>query len=153
MSDRANPAADILPRSVWEPTGPFIVPLIVRSTRIAVLSTAGGYVRYRRGDEPAQVVHHATFRRWFRPLYDRRAVRSQFTMSLANLGEFRVFWLPDLRRMVARSVACSRHFRIPEGAVPVGTYSSPFTADQFLDDLDCVLATLDHEARSAAAAR
>ncbi len=152
MSDRANPAADILPRSIWEPTGPAIVPLIARSPRIRVLSTAGGYVRYVRGDEGVVLVHHFEFRRWFQPLYDRRAVRSQFTMSLANLGEFRVFWLPALRRIMARSVSCTRQFAIPAGAVLVGTYSHPFRADAFLDDLDCAIATHEHAAAASAAA-
>lgn len=140
--DHANAAADILPGSVWESLG----------VRVKVLSTAAGYVRYRQ-DVGLGLQHHAAFRRAFRPIYDRRAVKSQFSMSCANLDQFHAYWLPSAKTLVARSIACRRRFRVPPGAIHVGTYANPCSADAFLDDLDCVLATLEADAtRSASAA-
>ena len=97
-------------------------------------------------------LHESEFRRAFSPLYDRQAVRSQFSMSLANLGEFRVFWLPRLRRIMCRSISCTRHFAIPEGALEVGTFSGPCTSADFFEALDfVVLRSLEPAAESRAA--
>lgn len=138
MSDHANAAADILPRSIWEAQD---------GERVRVLDTGGGYVAYVKANGAARHVHHRTFRREFQPLYDRRAVKSQFSMSCANLAEFRAYWTPGARKMVARSVSCQREFRIPADAILIGLYAHPFNADQFLADLDCVIAT--HERQQA----
>ena len=143
MSDHANPAADILPRSIWEAQD---------GERGRVLGTAGGYVRYRLGDAAAMVAHHLTFRRAFALIYDRRAVKSQFSMSCANLAEFRAYWTPGARKLVARSVSCQREFRIPADAILVGLYAHPFNADAFLADLDCVLANLERQQAGRVAA-
>lgn len=142
MSDHANPAADILPRSVWDGRG----------SRVRILATAGGYVRYVRLEgPPSMLVHHLAFRREFAPRYNRRAMKSQFSMSCSNLAEFRAYWIGDPERFLARSVACQRAFRIPAGAVEIGVYAHPFNPDAFLADLDCVIATIDNQARRSAA--
>lgn len=131
MADLANPAADIAPGSVW---------LAIGSSRpVTVVSTAGGHVRFRSGDY-VEITHHHHFRFSFRAVYDRRQVRSQFSMSCANLGEFSVYWLPSHRRIIARSCSCSRRFTVPPGAVHVGVYSHPFAAEDFLEDLDAAIA-------------
>lgn len=142
MSDHANPAADILPRSVWESRG----------NRVRVLGTAGGYVRYVHVEgPPAMLAHHAAFRTHYSPLYDRRQVKSQFSMSACNLPEFKAYWLPEKRKMLARSIACQRQFRIPADAIEIGLYAHPFNADAFLADLDCVIASLDIQRAHSAA--
>ena len=97
-------------------------------------------------------VHEEAFRRAFAPLYDRQAIRSQFSMSLANLGEFRVFWLPAYRRIMCRSISCTRHFAIPDGALEVGTFSGPCSSAAFFEALDyVVLRSLEPAAESRAA--
>ena len=130
MADLSNPASDIAHGSMWEAIG--------SSRRVAVISTAAGHVRYEQ-DGATVVAHHHLFRFSFRPLYDRRQVKSQFSMSCANLGEFSVYWLPSHRRIIARSCSCSRRFAIPPGAVHVGVYSHPFAAEDFLEDLDSTI--------------
>lgn len=88
------------------------------------------------------MLHERDFRARFAPIYDRAAIRSQFSMSLANLGEFRVYWLPEPRRIMARSVSCTRQFRVPPGAELVGVYSAPCRTDAFFDDLDDLIRRL-----------
>ncbi len=144
MSDRENAASDIAQGSAWNS--------VQRVDRATVLSTGGGYVRYSlASDRAPRVLHHVTFRALYEPLFDRRQVRSQFSMTCANLAEFDVFWNPMKRKIIARSVTCSRRFALPAGVVKVGTYSSPFSAEDFLNDLDCLLATNDHPPALAAA--
>lgn len=141
MSDHANPASDILPRSVW---------MDADDVRVIVLSTAGGYVRFHALGAPV-LMHHFAFRRLYQPLYDRRAMKSQFSMTCANLGEFRAYWFGDPGRFLARSVSCQRKFAIPANAVEIGLYAAPFNPDAFLADLDCTLATLDRQSARATA--
>lgn len=123
--------ADILPRSTW---------IAADGMRVVVTCAAARHVAYR-DPEPA-VLHEIQFRASFRPVYDRAGMRQQFTMSLANLGEFRVYWLPEHRRIMARSISCTRQFRVPPGAELVGVYSAPCRTDQFFDDLDDVIRRL-----------
>lgn len=123
-----NAIADISPRSTWiAPSG----------ERVLVTSAAARHVVYHcAGPARGGVLHERDFRARFAPIYDRAAIRSQFSMSLANLGEFRVYWLPEPRRIMARSVSCTRQFRVPPGAELVGVYSAPCRTDAFFDDLD-----------------
>jgi len=60
-------------------------------------------------------------------------------MSVCNLGEFRAFWDPTKRALVARSVFVRRAFAIPPDAILVGTYRAPCAAATFIDDLKEVL--------------
>lgn len=144
--------ADILPRSTW--IGP-------DGTRASVISAAAGHVTFTRVSPIVQrplltlpeTLHERDFRARFSPIYDRAAIRSQFSMSLANLGEFRVFWLPEHRRIMCRSVSCRRHFAIPDGALEVGTFANPCKSDAFFEALDEVIrAEMDEAARKARAA-
>lgn len=123
--------ADILPRSTW---------IAEDGLRVVVACAAARHVVYR-APEPI-VVHERDFRARFQPVYDRAAMRQQFTMSLANLGRFRVYWLPEHRRIMARSISCIRQFRVPPGAELVGVYTSPCRPDQFFDDLDDLIRRL-----------
>ena len=139
-----NAIADIPPRSTW---------IAADGTRVMVTSAAARHVVYRcAGPERGGVLHEIDFRARFQPVYHRAAIRSQFSMTLANLGAFTAFWLGQPDRFVARSVSCTRRFRIPEGAHRIGTYEAPFSPDAFLEDLDDLLARLEHDARQAAAA-
>ena len=143
--------ADILPRSAW------IAPDGERAT---VRCAAARHVTFLRLShivpgpfaQPVETLHEREFRARFSPIYDRQAIRSQFSMSLANLGEFRVFWLPHLRRIVCRSISCTRHFRIPEGSLEVGTFSGPCKMADFFEALDfVVLRALEATAEGKAA--
>lgn len=133
---------DIVPGSIWLRTdgGP----------RARVIAAASRHVVYRDAEgairQPSQLLHENAFRATFLPLYGRREMKSQFSMSIANLGEFRAYWIGDPGRFLARSVSCQRKFSIPARAIEIGLYVAPFHSDSFLADLDCVLAAIDHEA-------
>lgn len=148
-----NAIPDISPGSLWR--GPMGAVAVVASAAARHVSW-----RWSATGQPVVIVPAAfpagfcfderTFRTHFAPLYDREKVRSQFTMSLANLGEFRVFWLPDLGRIMVRSVSCQRQFRVPDGALIVGTYSAPCKAEDFFEALEAViLAPTQAKARAA----
>lgn len=129
-----NAIPDILPRSTW---------IALTGERVLVTSAAARHVVFRtQGPERGGVLHERDFRARFEPVYDRAGIRSQFTMSLANLGEFRVYWLPAHRRIMARSISCTRQFRVPPGAELVGVYSNPFKTEAFFDDLDDLIRRL-----------
>lgn len=133
---------DIPPGSTW----------IAPDGRLATVRTAAGRHVSFASPLGALTLHEIQFRASFQPVYDRQAIRSQFSMSLANLGEFRVFWLPHLRRIVCRSISCTRHFRIPEGSLEVGTFSDPCKMADFFEALDfVVLRALEATAEGKAA--
>ena len=131
---------DILPGSIWIPVGP-------PAPKVRVIAAAARHVVYRDAEVayrppvyPARIVmHERAFRAAFYPIYDRQQVRQQFTMSIANLGEFRVYWLPGVRRILARSVSCRRQFRVPDGATLIGTYGEPCEPAALFRDLDALL--------------
>lgn len=128
----ANAIRDIASGSLW---------LGVNGCQVAVIQAAAGHVSFRRAIL-AELVPEREFRASFRPLYDRERIRSQFTMSLANLGEFTVYWLPEQRRILCRSVSCSRRFAVPEAAVRVGVYAEPCDVGDFFGDLDAMIQDL-----------
>ncbi len=78
---------------------------------------------------------------------ERARIRSQVSMTLANLAAFKLFWLPSRRRILARSVSCTRHFRVPVDAVLVGTFERPIAAADILRDLEELLERLPEPAR------
>lgn len=132
--------ADIVPRSLWDSFG-------VSAKRVRVLAVGGGYVTFVAiGDVQPLTMHQGEFRRLYLPLYDRRVIRSRFSTCVANLVEFTVYWVPSARTIAARSIGCSRSFTIPPDAVLVGVFASGITSDEFLEDLDCVLAKLNSSA-------
>lgn len=131
--------ADIPPGSTWIDCDGRLATVRQSASRHVVYSTSGAIRPLLAG--LLETIHETQFRARWTPLYDRAAIRSQFTMSLANLGEFRVFWLPEHRRIMARSVSCTRHFKVPPGALLVGVYSTPCKTDAFFDDLDELLRT------------
>lgn len=136
-----NAIPDIAPGSTW------IAP---DGLRVVVVSAAARHVVYRAPD--LAVLHEIQFRASFQPVYDRSAMRSQFSMCLANLGAFTAYWIGRRDKFMARSVSCTRRFRIPDGARQIDTYEAPFSPDTFLEDLDDLLARIDHDARQARAA-
>jgi hypothetical protein len=74
---------------------------------------------------------------------ERATIRQRASAALANLGEFRLYWVPKHRCITARSLSVRRRFRIPRGAVEVGLYSSAGSrARDILDDLSELLARL-----------
>lgn len=119
-----NAIHDIAPGSLWACESGFV----------RVMVAAAGHVSFG-----GMVMHERAFRAAYAPLYDRAAIRQQFTMSLANLGEFRVYWLPSLRRIVVRSVSCRRQFRVPDDAILVGTYSDACPPADFFAALDEII--------------
>lgn len=127
-----NAIPDILPRSTW---------IAADGLRATVRCAAARHVSFASPFGP-MILHERDFRARFEPVYDRACMRQQFTMSLANLGRFRVYWLPEHRRIMARSISCIRQFRVPPGAELVGVYTSPCRPDQFFDDLDDLIRRL-----------
>lgn len=87
--------------------------------------------------------------------YDTRAVRQQFVMSLANLDHLHMFWCPRRDRLYARSARRpwteaykpqrGRGGAVPPSARYIGTYTHPFNAEQFLEDLDAVITRIHAE--------
>lgn len=73
---------------------------------------------------------------------ERETIRSRIATAQATLGGFRLYWLPEHRAVTARSLSCSRQFRVPDGALLVGTYSSGISAAEVVRDLDDVIASL-----------
>jgi hypothetical protein len=69
-------------------------------------------------------------------------LRQQVSCALANLGEFRLYWSPRHRRILARSVSITRPFRVPPDALQVGIYSAPVRARDVLGDLEEIIARL-----------
>jgi hypothetical protein len=125
-----NAVRDIATGSCWQ-SGDGAIVSVVQAVAHHVIVRDGG----RRAEMP-----ETEFRARFAPVYDRERIRAQFTMSLANLGDFRVYWLPDYKRIVCRSVCCRRQFRVPSGALLVGTYGEPCAPSTFFQALDELIA-------------
>jgi hypothetical protein len=114
-----------------------------------VLEAVSGHVRFIDHAGAMRTVHHLQFRDLFEAPYEARAVRSQFSMSIANLVSFHAFWSLALKRLLARSsnrsIEDSRKAArgspaLPPDAFHVGTYAQPITADAFFTDLNDALA-------------
>lgn len=65
----------------------------------------------------------------------REAIRKAIACAQANLGTFRLYWLPSHGRVAARSVSVTRHFRVPEEAVHVGIYAAGISASEIVRDV------------------
>jgi hypothetical protein len=81
---------------------------------------------------------------------ERERIRSQASMSIANLIECYFFWSSGTRRIYARTapldVAVAAFFRssrgraaLPSDAVLLGKYGTPCPARAVLDDLDALI--------------
>lgn len=136
--NRDRIAADIAPGSTW----------LSESSAVRVVSVCSGYVRYMDG-QVLGMCHHDLFRREFSRPYDARHIRSWFAMCLNNLAEFHAYYSPSRQRTFARSVtrqpeeayAASRGSpALPADAVYVRTYADPATPNDFIQDLNDVLA-------------
>lgn len=134
----SNAIADIAPRSLWIDDGGGLAQVLTAAARHVSYRLVGPIRPLLAG--LVQSSPEDASRARYRPPYDRAQVRSQFTMSCANLGAFRVYWMPARRRIVARSESCTRQFAIPDGAILVGVYSSPCPPRTFFDDLDELIA-------------
>jgi hypothetical protein len=144
-------ADDIIPGSRW--------PCIKGPGDAIVLASAAGYVAFVLADSHVgaqDCLHHAQFRRLYAAPYDSRAIRSWFSMSVANLQEFHAFWLAGklyartARRTIEEAFQPSRGRggAVPKGARYVGTYTAPFRPDGFFPDLHDALVSVG--ARTAA---
>lgn len=80
-------------------------------------------------------------------LIERRRYKRQFTMTLANLSHVEMYWSPSRRRVLARAAKCSRRFTLPLDAMLIGEYAHPFNVNDFLGDLDDLLAKIEFDAR------
>lgn len=69
-------------------------------------------------------------------------------MTLCNLGAdgFSLYWFNPMRRVVARSLAPRRRFRVPEGAHLIGRYSDGITTADILAELSELLERLPEPA-------
>jgi hypothetical protein len=82
-----------------------------------------------------------------KPLSDeeRRRIRSRVAMLLANLGPFRLFWLPGARRVAARSLIAAKIWPLPADARLIGQYAHGVGSVAVLADLEDLLSRPDHE--------
>lgn len=87
------------------------------------------------------------------PLSDeeRRCARQKFWRSLRYLRHIEMFYVPSIRGVISRSIGAKHVFRLPLGSIPIGVYQFPFPADDFLGDLDDVLAQLEAAQKRRAA--
>jgi hypothetical protein len=98
-----------------------------------------------------ELEHLAEVERQLGPRPDRgpaARMRQRFRMILANVFSADIYWSPSRHGLISRATSRTRKFEVPRDAVFVGTYSHPSNANDFLDDLDDVLAKLAN--RSAA---
>ncbi len=72
---------------------------------------------------------------------ERARLRSKAAMCLCNLAEFRLFWIPSHRCLLARSlITRNRPTYVPEGAIELGVYAhGAAAAPQIIDDLEELL--------------
>lgn len=136
-----NRITDIGPGSLW------VSP---KGERVRVIETADHYVRFEHS-AGSVLAHEREFRKAFAPLYDREKLRSQFSMSLTNLGEFTAYFSQDTGKLMARSPTCSKKWPIPPGAILIGSYAHPCSPESLFDDLNDALSALaiNHAARVA----
>jgi hypothetical protein len=89
-------------------------------------------------------------------LVERRRLKRQFSMTLANKGHVEIYWTPSGKRIIARTVAAadvgSRRTALPDDVHLVGTYAHPFNVNDFLGDLDDLLTKLAHASTTQAVA-
>lgn len=145
MSHRPHEAADIVPGSRWPSRRGIGVAEVTEVGANRVTFTFIDGARVTRG-----WLHHLEFREQYEQPYDSRAVRSKFSMYLANLPSFHAFWSRTARNLFARSTTRSPADSfspargspaLPPDAIYVGTYAQPFPTDAFLADLHDALAS------------
>lgn len=90
----------------------------------------------------------AEFRESFAPIYDRTEIYQWFSMTLANLDEFRAYWIPGRQSPIARGLSARKNWPVPPGAIFVGQYVPPCNPRTFLEDLDGVLSSIHAKALS-----
>jgi hypothetical protein len=78
---------------------------------------------------------------------ERSSIRRYFVICLCNLQEFEMYWIPEARRVSARSVSVEKRHWLPESAALIGRYSNSVDAVvdrldpiEFLRDLEDVIA-------------
>lgn len=150
---RDRVSADITRGSIWRRAD---------GSAAVVRSIAAGHVCITGSTGEIEVLHVNEFRATFTESpYDARQVRSQFSMSVANLESFHAFWSMKEKRMYARSSACAPEDvrgaargrpALPDDAIYVGTYSGSVIAqprwgrrvmksvEAFFDDLNDAIA-------------
>lgn len=149
----ARPIRDVRRGDIWVETAD--------QSQVIIVGAGNHYVEFMRAGGTVEVpVYAKHFLKRFAPLnYYPEAISSQFLMSVANLVTCHIFWCPmNRRRIFARSTARAPQDSyaaargsppLPKTAIYVGTYSHPFPADQFLGDLDAVIAKLNRKASRA----
>jgi hypothetical protein len=126
----ASPIRDVVRGTIWRDR---------RTAALVIIVGAGNrYVDYLPGGRNAKpvTVWDGEFRKHFEPIFLPAREKRQFSMRLANLCNFHVWWRKDRRKVVARSVARSRDYALnADDAVFVGTYAQPCDPDRFIEDL------------------
>lgn len=130
-------------------------------SRVIIVAAGNHYVEFMRGCDHIEIFYERHFRERFAATYDRARLRSQFSMSLANLDSFHAFWCPASQKLFARSAGRAvedaykpsrgRGGALPRTARYVGTYSNPCSPSTFLENLDDHLAKLQRCASLATA--
>jgi len=71
---------------------------------------------------------------------ERWCAGRKFSRNATNLAHFEMYWVPSIRGVIARSVNATREFRLPPGTISIGIYTHPFSVEDFLGDLEDILA-------------
>jgi hypothetical protein len=122
--------------------------------RALVLGAVRGWVSFVFMDEPrprrVRNLQQFLFTAAFTPEDAwKSTVRSRFSMSLVNLSQLHAYFCAATRKFFARSTNRSPEQAraptrgspaVPVDAIYIGTYSHPLRAEEFLGDLDDVLA-------------
>lgn len=78
---------------------------------------------------------------------ERAHIINSFGSYLANWGELDLYWVPSEKRAAMRRVITERaRRRLPEGSIHVGRYQAPCPCDDYIEDLEDVIASLNSPA-------
>lgn len=72
---------------------------------------------------------------------ERAHIINTFGAYLANWGTLDLYWVPSQKRAAMRRVVTERATRrLPEGSIHVGRYQAPCPCDDYIGDLEAVIA-------------
>jgi hypothetical protein len=78
---------------------------------------------------------------------ERAHIIAVFGPYLTNWGELDLYWVPSQKRAAMRRVVTERaKRRLPEGSIHVGRYRHPCSCEDYIGDLEDVIASLNSPA-------
>lgn len=107
--------------------------------------------RYVRTEDveglPAPSIYYLRFLEAFAPCDEHAKLRRTFVALLCVRREFTAYWRPSEGRVILRKINAAKRHALPPDAVLIGRYAHPFSGDQFVADLEAVIAKIEHENR------